>query len=161
MHKPSKQKPSRKLWTQFGMKRSPCTFLARLLLVSLRSFAGQLEPSSTITINLYDKDLIGQDFLGIVTIPMSKLLLVDGDSIQEWFPIDKEPTKNYNKGLKNPGFIEIKLHYPKVCHLVFLLWLTFFRKPVYLEVELFEEKTQRNFTDSRKLWELVLLEKSN
>jgi len=57
--------------------------------------------------------LIGQDFLGVVTIPMSKLLLAEGDSIQEWFCVEKEPTKNYNKGPKNPGTIELKFHYQK------------------------------------------------
>jgi len=48
-----------------------------------------------------------------VTVPMSKLLDCEGDTFQEWFRIDKEPTDNFNKGTKNPGTIELRFSYPK------------------------------------------------
>jgi len=76
-------------------------------------FVGALEPNASVTLNLFDRDLIGADFLGCVTVPMAKLLSVDTDFVQEWFTLEKEPTKTFNKGPKNPATIELKFHYPK------------------------------------------------
>lgn len=76
-------------------------------------FAGSIEPSHVVNLHLYDRDFVGQDFLGEVKIPLSKLLESSGDSIEQWFTLEKEPTKTYNKEAKKPGQVQVKIHYPK------------------------------------------------
>lgn len=76
-------------------------------------YVGQLEPSHEITVKLFDRDLIGEDYLGEVVVNVSELINAADDSIERWFPLVDEPTKNYNKGDKKPGQILLKLHYPK------------------------------------------------
>jgi len=80
-------------------------------------YVGTLEPSQEITLHLYDRDLIGEDFLGEVTIPVRELLDSSEDSIEKWIVLANEPSKTYNKGEKRPGQILIKLHYPKKANL--------------------------------------------
>jgi len=76
-------------------------------------FAGAIEPNHTVTIHLFDRDFVGQDFLGEVKVSLAKLLAADTDSIELWEKLEKEPTKNYNKETKKPGYLQLKLHYPK------------------------------------------------
>jgi len=80
-------------------------------------YIGTLEASQTLTIRLFDRDLIGQDYLGKVSIPLSKLIHESGDSLEAWFPVEEEPTENFNKGTKLPGELLLKLHYPKTASL--------------------------------------------
>jgi hypothetical protein len=82
---------------------------------------GKLDPTFEITVNLFDRDLVGQDFLGKVVVPLSVLLEDEGDSVERWFTLLEEPTETFNKGPKLPGEIQLKLHYPKV-ELVLLLF---------------------------------------
>jgi len=76
-------------------------------------YVGTLDSSQEITLRLFDRDLIGEDFLGEVTIPVKDLLDSSEDSIEKWIVLENEPSKTYNKGEKRPGQISIKLHYPK------------------------------------------------
>jgi len=76
-------------------------------------FVGEIEPTHLVTVTLFDRDFVGQDFLGEVKIPLSRLLSQDSDSLEVWEMIEKEPTKNYNKDTKKPGQLQVKLHYPK------------------------------------------------
>lgn len=78
------------------------------------SYVGNLEPSQEIIVKLYDRDLVGQDFLGRVVIPVSAIVEEEGDSFEKWFLVQDEPTENFNRGPKLPGEIKLKLHYPKV-----------------------------------------------
>jgi calcium-dependent protein kinase len=76
-------------------------------------FAGTIEPSHVVIINLFDRDFVGQDFLGSVEVSLAKLINSENDYIESWEKLEKEPTKNYNKEIKKPGQIQIKIHYPK------------------------------------------------
>jgi hypothetical protein len=67
-----------------------------------------------VNLHLYDRDFVGQDFLGEVKISLSKLLESSGDAIEQWFTLEKEPTKTYNKETKKPAQVQVKIHYPKV-----------------------------------------------
>jgi len=75
---------------------------------------GPLRPITTVTISLRDKDTLKDDFMGYVVIPLNKLIEHKGDTLQEWFKIDKEPSHS-KKGAKKEtqGTIEVKLHYDK------------------------------------------------
>lgn len=85
-----------------------------LLLDAFLTASGTIEPSHVVNLHLYDRDFVGQDFLGEVKISLSKLLESSGDAIEQWFTLEKEPTKTYNKEAKKPGQVQVKIHYPKV-----------------------------------------------
>jgi len=76
-------------------------------------YVGTLDPSQEITLRLFDRDLIGEDFLGETTVRVQDLLDSSEDFVEKWVPLDNEPTKTYNKGEKKSGHILVKLHYPK------------------------------------------------
>eukprot|EP01128_Nolandella_sp_AFSM9_P000647 TRINITY_DN1079_c0_g1_i1.p1 TRINITY_DN1079_c0_g1~~TRINITY_DN1079_c0_g1_i1.p1 ORF type:complete len:489 (+),score=118.30 TRINITY_DN1079_c0_g1_i1:59-1468(+) len=80
-------------------------------------YVGKMEATHSITIKLYDRDLVSNDFLGEVTIPLSKLINHSGDSLTKWFDLVDEPTKTYNKGEKRTGQLKLTLHYPKLASL--------------------------------------------
>jgi len=80
-------------------------------------YVGTLDPTQEITLRVYDRDLIGEDFLGDVTILLKELIDSSEDTLGKWITLENEPTKTYNKGEKKPGQISIKLHYPKKANL--------------------------------------------
>jgi len=78
-------------------------------------YVGELEPNHTITIKLYDRDFVGQDYLGKVIIILTQLLSADNNwTLESWFPLEDEPTKIKNKNEKKPGKIRIGLQYVPV-----------------------------------------------
>lgn len=80
-------------------------------------FVGTLDTTQEISLQLFDRDLIGEDFLGEATIPVKELVESSEDSMEKWYQLENEPSKTYNKGDKRPGQILIKLHYPKGANL--------------------------------------------
>jgi len=80
---------------------------------SFSLFAGAIETGHVVTVQLFDRDFVGQDFLGEVKFPLSRLIQAETDSIEVWETLKDEPTKTFNKEGKLPGQIQLKFHYPK------------------------------------------------
>ncbi len=82
-------------------------------------FVGNLDVSQAITVHVYDRDVIGSDFLGTAKISLAQMINTQGNEVEDWYPLEDEPTKTYNVGTQLPGKIKIKMHFPKVNHTPF------------------------------------------
>jgi len=74
-----------------------------------------LEPTNSITVKVWDRDKLGKDFLGEVTLEAKLLLDVDSDELEQWYVLKDEPnpSETFNPEGKKPGRIRIKMHFLK------------------------------------------------
>jgi len=70
-------------------------------------YVGELEPNHTVTIKVYDRDFVGQDYLGGIIIRLSQLSADNNWTLEAWYPLENEPTKTKNKNEKNPEESEL------------------------------------------------------
>eukprot|EP01124_Arcella_intermedia_P004230 TRINITY_DN12382_c0_g1_i1.p1 TRINITY_DN12382_c0_g1~~TRINITY_DN12382_c0_g1_i1.p1 ORF type:complete len:315 (-),score=56.66 TRINITY_DN12382_c0_g1_i1:4-948(-) len=90
---------------------------------SFAVYVGDLEESFTLTVKVYDRDFVGQDFLGETLVPLGKILVSEnGYTSSNWFTLNPETQKK--KGLVvvsqpkpiNYGSIKIGLKYIPLGH---------------------------------------------
>jgi len=76
-------------------------------------YVGELEDTHLISVNVYDRDVIGSDFLGVARLSMKLLIAAPTNDIDEWITLEDEPAKNFNVGQKHAGQVRLKVHFPK------------------------------------------------